>query len=244
MSFAMAEVRIKFATLAPSSSSWGKSLSMMARAVRSRTDKNVLIKVYYGAKMGDEIEVAKKMAVGQLDGAAFTGNGLGQVCLEARVMEVPFLFNSSSEVRHVYELLEDDINVYFEKNKFHLISLTETGYAYFFSKSDIRNFDDVRKSKMWAWKGDQVANIIMQEVDIPSIAINFTEVIPSLQTGVIDGFYCTPTAAISLQWHLEAKYMLDQPICNVSGGSSCQRLAGINYLPKNKKLSPKKLKNI
>ena len=230
------EVKIKFATLAPSSSSWGRCLSQIARSVRNKTDKNVLIKVYYGAKMGDEEEMAKKITVGQLDGAAFTGNGLGHVCSEARVVEMPFLFNSSEEVRHIYDLLEYDLNFYFKKNKFHLISLTETGNAYFFSKASIHNLTDVSKTKMWVWKGDRVAEVMMQAVGIPAIAINFTEVIPSLQTGLIDGFYCTLTAAISLQWHLEAKYLLNQPACNVSGGVVMSEVGWNKLSPEEQKI--------
>ena len=164
--------------------------------------------------------------MGQLDGAAFTGNGLGHVCREARVMEIPFLFDAAAEVDYVYERLEDDLNIYFKKNGFHLIGLSETGYAYFFSQVDIKNLADVRKSKMWSWKGDELAEVIMRALEVPDIPINFTEVISSLQTGLIDGFYCTPTAAVSLQWYTEAKYFLNQPICNVTGGWLCPRKLG------------------
>lgn len=218
MTYGLAEVRIKFATLAPKSSAWGRCLSLVAREVWKKTDKQVLIKVYYGAQMGDEEEMAKKITVGQLDGAAFTGNGLGYVCHESRVMEVPFLFNSYEEVDYVYKHLENELNIYFKKNNFYLLGYLDAGYAYFFSQVNIKNFQDIRESKMWMWKGDTLAEVFMRVLEVPAIAIGFTEVVPSLQTGLIDGFYCTPTAAISLQWHLDAKYLLDQPFCSVTSG--------------------------
>lgn len=210
--------RIKFATLAPQSSAWGKCISSIAREVWKKTEKQVAIKIYYGAQMGDEKEMAEKIEVGQLDGAAFTGNGLAYVCREARVMELPFLFNSYEEIDYVYHRMKKGISTHFQKKGFRLLGYLDAGYAYFFSQADIKNFQDIRKSKMWIWKGDKLAEIFMEVLGIPAIAIGFTEVVPSLQTGLIDGFYCPPTAAISLQWHLEAGYLLDQPFCSVTSG--------------------------
>ena len=71
---------------------------------------------------------------------------------------------------------------------------------------------------MWSWKGDKLAAVMMKAMDIPAIPISFIEVLSSLQTGIIDSFYCTPYASISVQWNTQSKYMIDLPIANVSGG--------------------------
>lgn len=209
---------IYFATLAPKSSSWGRALSKTAVEVYKQSGKEIKIKIYYGAQQGDEEEMVKKIRLNQLDGGAFTGNGLGLLSEEVRVLELPGLFNNSKEVDYVYEKIEPKLNNYFRDNGFELVSLSETGFAYFFSKKNIKSVEDIRKTKMWIWKGDKLVYTFMNELDIPAVPVNFTEVVPSLQTGLIDGFYNTPTAAVSLQWYNEINTMLDLPMVNVTGG--------------------------
>ncbi len=214
------EIEIRFATLAPKSSAWGKCLSKTAQQLYNDTDKKIKLKVFYGGQMGDETEMVDKINFNQLEGGAFTGNGLGKICVEARVLEIPGMFKTGSEVDYVYDRVEDDLNKYFAKKGkgFYLISLSETGFAYFFSKKDIKNIDDIRKTKMWIWKGDKLVLEFMNMLNIPAVPVNFTEVVSSLQTGLIDGFYVTPTGAVSLQWNNEIKTMLDMPITSVTGG--------------------------
>jgi TRAP-type C4-dicarboxylate transport system substrate-binding protein len=214
------EIEIRFATLAPKSSAWGKFLSKTTAQLFNETDKQVKLKVFYGGAQGDESEMVDKINFNQLEGGAFTGNGLGKICIESRVLEIPGMFKNGAEVDYVYERMEDDLNKYFiKKGKgFYLISLSETGFAYFFSKKDIKCMEDIRKTKMWIWKGDKLVLEFMNQFNIPAVPVNFTEVVSSLQTGLIDGFYVTPTAAVSLQWNNEIKTMLDMPITSVTGG--------------------------
>ena len=115
-------VSLKFASLAPKSSSWGRCLSGIAREMYKSTDKKIRIKVYYGGQMGDEAEIAQKMQVSQLDGAAFTGNGLGHICPEARVLEIPFLFdNDFAKTDKIYQEMGKKLQPHFKKEKTRII---------------------------------------------------------------------------------------------------------------------------
>jgi TRAP-type C4-dicarboxylate transport system substrate-binding protein len=211
-------INIKFASLAPKSSAQGKYIQKICKDIYFESGKAIRIKAFYGGTMGDEEEIAKKIRYQHLAGGAFTGNGLGYACPQARILDLPGLVNNTEELDHLYKTIEKDLDQYFKKQGYVLITLAETGFAYFFSKSKIDSIESIKKTKMWVWKGDQLADAMMVALDIPAKSINFTEVIPSLQTGLIDGFYCAPTPAVSLQWNNEISYMLDMPICNVSGG--------------------------
>lgn len=219
-SYSPAEMTIKIATLAPESSAWGKALKSVIRDLFLQTQKELKLRFFWGGQMGDEAEIVQKIQLGQLDGAALTGNGLGQVCSQIRVLELPFLFENTQEIDFVYNSIFEKIQPYFRKNRIpvELIALSETGFCYFFSKKNIRSLQDITKTRMWVWKGDSLAESAFRILKIPSVPIGFTEVTTSLQTGMIDGFYCTPTAAVSLQWFREVQYMLSTPLCNVSGG--------------------------
>ncbi len=209
---------IKFATLAPKSSTWGKVINSIARDIYKESNKKLVLKVFYGGVQGDEKEMEEKIRFQQIDGGFFTGNGLGAIVDESRILEVPGLIKTHKELDHVYKNIKDDLNVYFKKKDYYLVELVDVGYAYFYSKKNVKSLADIRKSKMWLWKGDRFGNEIFKRLDIPAIPVSFTEVLPSLQTGLIDGVYTTPTALVSLQWYKEVNYMLDFPITLVSSG--------------------------
>ncbi len=218
-SFLIAERKIiKFATLAPKSSTWGKVINNIARDIYKESNKQLILKVFYGGVQGDEREMEEKIRFQQIDGAFFTGNGLGAIVFEARILEVPGLIRNYRQLDHVYQNIKDDLNVYFEKKNYRLVELVDVGYAYFFSKKNIKSLSDVRDSKMWLWKGDFFGKEVFEKLKIPAVPVSFTEVLPSLQTGLIRGVYTTPTALVSLQWYKEIDYMLNFPITLVSSG--------------------------
>ena len=170
-----------------------------------------------GASKGMKRKSKKKIRFGQIDGGFFTGNGLGAVAKEARILEIPGVVKSEN-AKDIYNVIKDPLQPFFESRGYHLLGLIEVGHAYFFSKKKIQTIEDIRNTKMWVWKGDEFAAKMMGVLNVPSVAVDFTEVIPSLQTGLIDGVYSTPAGLISLEWHKEVNYMLDLPLTLVSSG--------------------------
>ncbi len=43
------------------------------------------------------------------------------------------------------------------------------------------------------------------------------DVLTSLQTGLINGAYTSPLAAVALQWNTRVKYMMNVPLADASG---------------------------
>jgi len=212
------EVKIVLATLAPKSSADGKALSRMVPQLFKESGQSIKVQIFYGGQMGDEAEAVEKIQARQIDGAAFTGNGLGRISGDSRVLELPGLFRTPTEAEYVYPRIESSINALYEKKGFHLVALVEVGYAYFFSKKPIASIEDVRKTKCWVWKGDQLANEMMNDLKIPAIPVNMTEVNSALQTGLLDAFYATPALAAAVQWNNQVTTLLEMPITMVSGG--------------------------
>jgi TRAP-type transport system periplasmic protein len=81
---------IKFATLAPEGSSWMKSMHKFSDKIKKATDGNVEFQFYPGGVSGGEKDVIRKMRIGQLHGAGFTGVGRGHILPEVRVLDLPF----------------------------------------------------------------------------------------------------------------------------------------------------------
>ena len=96
-SFSLAEAggkkqKIKFATLAPEGTSWMKAMRSFSKAVGKESNNEVSFKFYPGGVSGDEKDVIRKMRIGQIHAAGFTGVGLGEILPEVRVLDLPFLF--------------------------------------------------------------------------------------------------------------------------------------------------------
>lgn len=213
------KTKLKIATIAPKSALWGKMLTRINKKIYRQTDKKIYFNVFYGGTQGDEKQAVEKIKLGSLDGGFFTSNGIGFVCEEARILDVPFLFKNDKERKIVFKEGVKILSPYFEKNGFSLLGLMNIGRVYFFSKQKINSLEKIRESKMWLWKGDKIVGKFMDIFNIPAVPVSFVEVIPSLQSGLIDGVYCTPSALISLQWHNYMNYVLDYPISSsVSSG--------------------------
>ena len=97
------KTRIKFSTLAPEGSSWMKAMRSLEKELQRVTEGEVGFKFYPGGVSGDEIDVIRKMRIGQIHAAGFTGVGLGEILPEVRVLDLPFLFRNDREIEVIYE---------------------------------------------------------------------------------------------------------------------------------------------
>jgi TRAP-type C4-dicarboxylate transport system substrate-binding protein len=70
---------------------------------------------------------------------------------------------------------------------------------------------------MWTWEGDPIAETAFRVLGINPIPLSIDNVLTSLQTGLIDAFYTSPYAALSLQWFTRVKYIVDAPLADASG---------------------------
>ncbi len=212
-----AQTVIKFATLAPEGTSWTKTLRAFAGEIKEKTAGRVEIKIYAGGISGDEKDVVRKIRIGQLNAAGFTGFGIGEIAPEIRVLDAPFLFSNASEIDRIYSKFSNEFREIFAKKGFELLGWAEVGEVYVFSKNPIEKISDFAKAKMWLWEGDPIAEQAFKELKANLIPLSITDVMTSLQTGMIDSVYGTPNTIIPLQWYSKMKYALDLPVTNASG---------------------------
>lgn len=208
---------IKFASISPEGTTWMNVMREYDAAVRKESNGRVGFKMYPGMTQGDEKTVVRKIAIGQLHAAGFTGVGLGEIAPKIRILDTPFLVRNSAEIDYLYTALEHDIRAAFEENGYVLLGLVEIGFVYIFTNTPVTKVEDVRQVKMWVWEGDPVAETAFTSMNIKPIPLSIDNVRTSLQTGLVNAFYTTPYAAISLQWFSQAKYMVDFPLTCSNG---------------------------
>lgn len=208
---------IKFATVAPEGSTWMKVMKEYDAAIRKESGGRIGFRIYAGGVQGDEKDVLRKMKLGQLHAAGITGNGLTSVAPVARILDSPFLFRDQKEIDYAYGRFSPEIEAAMEEAGYVNLGWAEVGYVYIFTNTPIRTRADFSKTKMWMWEGDPVAEASFKALGINPIPLSITDVLTSLQTGMVDGVYTPPLAAIALQWFTRVKYMFDLPLANSAG---------------------------
>ncbi len=214
---AQAQTMIKFATLAPEGSTWMKAMRQYTAEVSSKTANRVQFKIYAGGVSGDEKDVVRKIRLGQLQAGGFTGVGIGEIAPEIRLLDTPFLFKNSAEIDHIYKTFDADFRKYFETRGYVLLGWAEVGIVNVFSNSPVTKPEDMRSVKIWMWEGDPIAEAMFDALKVKPIPLSVTDVMTSLQTGMINGVYGSPLSVIALQWFARMKYVFSLPITNASG---------------------------
>lgn len=213
------EHTLKIATLAPSGSSWHKAFKSVARQIKDETDGAVTVKVYAGGVMGDEKAMVRKIRTGQLDGAAVTSVGLGEVNKQLLMLQLPLLFRNYNELDKVRTAMKPKFDALLEDGGVRMTGHGDVGFAYLFSNSPIRKPSDAKSTKMWVWEDDPVSKETMKVAGINAVPLGVPDVLSSLQTGVIDAFPNSPYGAIALQWYTKAAYITNLKLSMSIGGS-------------------------
>ncbi|HUU50071.1 MAG TPA: TRAP transporter substrate-binding protein DctP [Nitrospinota bacterium] len=210
------QYEIKFSTLAPEGSTWMKVMRELDKSVQEATKGNLKFKIFPGGVSGDEKDVLRKMRLGQVHSAAFTGVGLGEVLPSIRVLDLPFLVRSYKEVDYLRQKLYPFFYDSFEKKGFVLLAWAEVGFVYFYSKEKIASIQDMKRLKMWVWEGDPLASEFFKAINVNPIPLSVPDVHTSLQTGLIEAAYTSPLGVIVLQWFTKIRFMLDLPMTNAT----------------------------
>jgi TRAP-type transport system periplasmic protein len=215
---ALAGTLLKTAVVMPEGSTWTKVLHEMTAEIKAKTDGAVTFQVYAGGISGDEPDVIRKMQVGRIQAAGFSGIGMGVLVPEVRVLESVLLFRNYEEVDRVRAALFEDFVSRFDGKGYVLLGFFEAGFTYLYTREPIEAVDDLKQTKMWIWKGDEIAARYVSALGMEAVPLHMTDVNTGLETGLIDGFYAPPLAAMALQWYARVGHVLDYPLVNSCGG--------------------------
>jgi TRAP-type C4-dicarboxylate transport system substrate-binding protein len=202
-----------------------KVMNDLNAEIQTKTGGRVRFKIYAGGVQGDETDVVKKIRIGQLQAAGFTGVGLGQVAPEVRILDAPWLFRDNAEADFIRQSFAKDLNAAIEKGGYVLLGWTELGWVYVFSRGPINAPEDMQKAKMWVWEGDPIAQAAYEALGVTPRPLSVVDVMSSLETGMVDGVYGPPMGVTALQWFRRTRYIYDVPIADSNGAVLMSRKA-------------------
>lgn len=218
LSFAAPAQQLKIATLAPDGSSWMDRFRAAAEQIESRTDGRVSIRYYPGGVMGDASAVLRRMRLGQLHGGAFTVGELGSVAPEVNLYSLPFTFETAAEIDALRARFDPLILDALADGGIIAPGIALGGFAYLFSREAFPDPDALSTQwRVWVPTGDALSLETLEATGVSPVPLPLADVYTALQTGTINAFASTPSAAIILQWHTRARHMLDLPILMTAG---------------------------
>ncbi len=217
VSFGAGAAPLKIATVAPEGSGWMREMRAGAAAIKTHTAGRVELKFYPAGVMGNDAAVLRKIKLGQLQGAAFTGAEASLVSKDAPVYGLPFLFRNYAEIDHVRPIVDPMLRAGFEKHGMVAAGISGGGFAYLMGTKPIRNADDLRTSKVWTPQNDRISAVAFAVGGVSPIPLPLADVYPSLQTGLVDTVANTLAGTIFFQWHTKVKHVVDLPLTFVIG---------------------------
>lgn len=200
---------IKLGSLAPDGSPWHAMIKRIGEDVTKISNGQVKLNVYAGGVLGDEPNMVKMLRIGQLHAAGLSTVGLSLLDDGLLSLHLPLMFDSYEEMDWVRERMIPKLDADMEKKGFVMLCWTDGGWAHFFSNKPIASIDELRKSKLFVWAGDQHSLDLYSLARFRPVPLAATDMLPGLQTGLIDVFDSPPLAALLNQWFGVAKYMTD-----------------------------------
>lgn len=200
---------LKIATVAPKGSIYHRVLQDMGEKWRAAEGNQSRVIVYTDSAQGAEADTVRRMRVGQLSASMVSIVGLSEIDPSVSALQkIPLMFRSWEEVDYVREKLRPDLEQRLRAKGFVVLFWGEGGWVQFFAKAPMKMPDEYKAAKIFAWAGDNPQVDLMKSLGYRPVVLELSDILPSLQTGMIDTVPAAPLWALAGQFDRTAPYML------------------------------------
>jgi TRAP-type C4-dicarboxylate transport system substrate-binding protein len=210
---------IRYASLAPPGSAFGKILKAWGRQYKKETEGRSELRFYTGGSQGDERDFIRKIRAGQIDAAGITTTGMGMIVRPILVLTAPGLITEMEQLYKVRTELRGRFEEMFRDAGFELLTWGDGGKNRLFSVNPFARPSDLKSGRPWAWKDDPVFAGYLGVMGANPVRVGANEVYGGLQTRMIDTVPSSCIMAIAIQWYTKLNYMAKQNLNIVIGGS-------------------------
>ena len=203
-------LRINLGTLAPRGSVYHQSLQAMAEAWRQAPEGGVRLVIYPDGTQGGEADMVRLMRVGMLQAGLFTAVGLSEIEPGTTgLQDVPMLFRNLEEFEYVNEKLRPMLEKRLADKGFIVLFWVDAGWVRFFSRKPVTTPNDLKSMKLFVWAGNADEVSIVQRAGFNPVPLETGDILPGLQTGLVDAVAVPPIFALAGQLDTRAPHMLN-----------------------------------
>ena len=201
---------LRIASLVPKNSLYHQQLLELGEAWRATQGAGAKFVVFTDGSQGGEAELARRMRIGQLQGALLSVVGLREIEPSISALQsLPLLFKSWDEVDHVREKMRPAMEKKFLDKGFVVLGWGDAGWVRFFSKTAAFRPDDFKGKKFFAWGSEPEQQAIMKSLGYTPVPLETADILPAIQTGMISVVPSTPYFALASQIYETAPHMLE-----------------------------------
>ncbi len=195
------EFVIKLGTTAPAGTPWEQALKAWKRRVKKATDGRVKIKAYWGGALGDEQTIADRVTRGGVQVYGGSCGGASNKVPELEGIELPYLFPTLKAADKALDSSYDFVDSMLNRRGLKLLFYSENGRRSIGLKGGfVKSPSDLKGKKMRSQQTD-VHIDTWRGLGASPVPMPVTEVLSSLQTGVVDGFDNTPLFTFAASWY-------------------------------------------
>ena len=208
---AQAQVTIKLGTLAPAGSTWHDILKEMAQRWEAASGGQVKLRVYAGGGQGSEGEMVRKLGVNSLQALSISNVGMHDVVPDPQVMSVPMLFADEAEMECAFATMRPRFEAAMLEKGYVVLQWSRIGAMSMFCNAPFKTPAEMASAKVFAWEGDPKSVDAWRAAGFRPVVLSSTDVVPSLQTGMIDCVTNVPLYVLTTGLHQKANRMMDLP---------------------------------
>jgi TRAP-type C4-dicarboxylate transport system substrate-binding protein len=205
-----ADAQLKIGSLVPKNSLYHRELMQVGEAWKKSQTGSPKFNVFTDGSQGGEAEMVRRMRIGQLQAALLSVVGLREIEPSiAALQNLPLAFRSWEELDYVREKMRPSMEKKFLEKGYVVLAWGDAGWVRFFSKNPAFSPEDYKKMKFFAWGAEAEQQEIMKSLGYTPVPLEPTDILPSIQTGMINVVPSTPYFALASQIFNTAPNMLE-----------------------------------
>lgn len=211
--------KVKLATLAPKGTSFHQILQDMAQSWKAGPDGGLAVTMFTDGTMGGESDMVRRMRLGQLHASLITTSGLGDI--ESGVsglQNIPMAYRSLEEVEYVVAKMAPRYEKAMFDKGFVVLGWFDSGWINFFSKTPLIEPADLRGEKVFVIANSPGAVEVVRELSMQPVVLEPTDILVSLQTGLITVVTAPPFYGLAGQFYQPAPHFLPLNWAPLVGG--------------------------
>ena len=201
--------QMRIGTVAPEGTPWEKQLRSLKSHIESNSGGRIKVRLFMGGSLGGEKALVRRVSQGSLEAFGGSTAALGSVVPEMNVIEAPYVFDSAEQADRALDAapVREQVGRLVSAKGFVFALWAENGFRSWFTRErPIRQPTDLRGLRMRSQEA-RVHIATYEAFGATPNPIDVTNVLTSLQTGVVDGFDNTPLFSFATSWYQAARHL-------------------------------------
>lgn len=199
-------VKFKIATIAPDGTPWSVLLNQFKRDISKASNKDLSARVYLNAIKGDELSIVRQVYRGDLQMGGVSTAALATIAKDMDILELPYAFETLERADKTLDKVRPIVEQMLAEKGMMLLMYSENGYRSMATQEKcVKHPSDLKAVKMRSQESD-VHLETYRALGASPVPIPVSEVLTSLQTGIVKGFDNTAIITQALGWNQGVKY--------------------------------------